>query len=101
MNTKNYLHISKTLSYLPRHDKTAPVEDGGWLSVDYITQTNGIAKDEILFIVRKDTKKRFELSENATKVRALYGHSLKVDLSYVCKTPPDILYHGTNMNASI
>lgn len=101
MNTQNYIHISKTLSYLLRHDKTAPVEDGGWLSVDYITQYKGLAKDEIFLIVRKDAKKRFELNGNATKVRALYGHSLKVNLSYDCKTPPEILYHGTTLDTSI
>lgn len=101
MNTKNYLHISKTLSYLLRHDKTAPVEDGGWLSVDYITQSKGITKDEILLIVRKDAKKRFELNDDMTKVRALYGHSIKVNLSYDCKTPPEILYHGTDEDASL
>lgn len=69
--------------------------------MDYITQYKGIATDEILLIVRKDAKKRFELNGNTTKVRAIYGYSLKVNLSYDCKTPPEILYHGTSLDTSI
>ena len=44
-----------------------------------------------------DGKKRFEVREG--RIRALYGHS-KVDrVIYEPVTPPDILYHGTTMQA--
>ena len=46
-------------------------------------------------IVAEDTKGRFEFSENESSVRALYGHSIDVDLGLEPTMPPMILYHGT------
>lgn len=39
------------------------------------------------------------LRHDKTKIRALYGHSVPVEMNYACCTPPEILYHGTSMNA--
>ena len=46
-------------------------------------------------IVESDNKGRFEFSEDKSSVRALYGHSINVDLGLEPTTPPLILYHGT------
>lgn len=44
-----------------------------------------------------DGKKRFELKDG--RIRALYGHS-KVDrIIYEPVTPPDVLFHGTTLQA--
>lgn len=40
-------------------------------------------------------KQRYEFSEDGTRVRAVHGHSIMVDLGYEEKEPPEVLYHGT------
>jgi putative RNA 2'-phosphotransferase len=46
-------------------------------------------------IVAEDTKGRFEFSEDKSSVRALYGHSIDVNLGLEPTMPPLALYHGT------
>lgn len=46
-------------------------------------------------IVEINNKKRYEYSEDKTKIRARQGHSINVDVELKETTPPDILYHGT------
>lgn len=89
--------LSKRLSYLLRHDKTTPFEEGGWVSIDYIFQKLSINKDELFCIVENDTKGRYLVKEE--RIRALYGHSVPVDLKLEPVIPPDVLYHGTSENA--
>ncbi|MFB6278996.1 MAG: RNA 2'-phosphotransferase [Salinibacter sp.] len=40
-------------------------------------------------------KERFTLSEDGTKIRANYGHSIDVGLALTPTPPPPHLYHGT------
>ena len=44
---------------------------------------------------------RLEFNDDHTLIRALYGHSVPVDLGLKCKVPPVQLYHGTSTKASI
>ena len=46
-------------------------------------------------IVYEDTKECFEFSQDKSSVRALYGHSIDVNLGLEPTTPPPVLYHGT------
>ena len=46
-------------------------------------------------VVAENNKKRFEFSEDGTRIRASQGHSVEVDLGYEPKSPPEFLYHGT------
>ena len=46
-------------------------------------------------IVETNNKKRYEYSEDKTKIRARQGHSINVDVELKETTPPGILYHGT------
>jgi putative RNA 2'-phosphotransferase len=43
--------------------------------------------------VDESFKRRFEIVED--RIRALYGHSVGVDLRLPNVVPPEILYHGT------
>lgn len=47
-------------------------------------------------VVASSDKKRFAISPDGLKIRAVQGHSSEhVDISYEEKAPPAILYHGT------
>ena len=90
---------SKKLSYILRHQDTKAILPGGWIPVDLALGEVGISMDELKKIVSQNDKGRYELSSNNTLIRALYGHSVEVDLDYVPLTPPDILFHGTAMKS--
>lgn len=55
----------------------------------------GVSLQDLQQIVESDTKGRFEFSEDKSSVRALYGHSIIVDLGLEPAVPPLVLYHGT------
>ena len=51
---------------------------------------------EVIFqIVKEDSKDRYEISNDKTKIRALYGRSIPIELDIQPVVPLDILYHGT------
>lgn len=86
---------SRKLSYLLRHDCNYCYEVDGWRLVSDLVDNHSFSLEEIGQIVRHDTKGRFELNDDKTKVRALYGHSIKVDMALSNDAPPEFLYHGT------
>ena len=55
----------------------------------------GLSLQDLQQIVESDNKGRFEFSEDKSLVRALYGHSIDVNLGLEPTTPPPVLYHGT------
>ena len=84
---------SKRLAYLLRHSKLP--NHKGWIKVDVVQNELGVSLLDIQKIVHEDTKGRFEFSEDKSSVRALYGHSIDVNLGLEPTTPPPVLYHGT------
>lgn len=84
---------SKRLAYLLRHS-TLP-NKVGWIKVDVAQIELGVSLLDIQKIVCEDIKGRFEFSEDKSSVRALYGHSINVDLGLEPTMPPLALYHGT------
>ena len=98
-NSGNKTKDSHDLSYLLRHDKTCKLETGGWRSVENLVHEQGFTFEQLCNLVVNDSKGRFEFNDDKTKIRALYGHSVPVEMNYACCTPPEILYHGTSMNA--
>ena len=84
---------SKRLSYLLRHSKLP--NHKGWIKVGVVQNELGVLLLDIQKIVYEDTKGRFEFSEDKSSVRALYGHSIDVNLGLEPTTPPPVLYHGT------
>lgn len=89
----NQIHNSKCLAYLLRHSDLP--DRNGWVRVGVLLNEMSITLPMLQDIVAKDTKGRFEFSKNESSVRALYGHSIDVDLELEPTTPPMILYHGT------
>ncbi len=89
----NLTHHSKRLAYLLRHSKLP--NQKGWIKVDVVQNELGVSLLDIQKIVHEDTKGRFEFSEDKSSVRALYGHSIDVNVGLEPTTPPPVLYHGT------
>ena len=99
-NSSKRAKDSHDLAYLLRHDKTYTFETGGWRSVENLVHKKGFSFNQLCDFVVNDSKGRFEFNEDKTKIRALYGHSVLIDMNYACCTPPEILYHGYSMNAN-
>ena len=97
--SSNKTKDSHDLSYLLRHDNTCKLETGGWRSVENLVHEQGFTFEQLCDLVANDSKGRFEFNNDKTKIRALYGHSVPVEMNYARCTPPEILYHGTSMNA--
>jgi putative RNA 2'-phosphotransferase len=97
------IHLSKFLSYVLRHKPESiglTLDPQGWALVDQLLSKSSAAgtpltHEDLFRIVQTSDKKRFSLSEDATKVRAAQGHSVVVDLALAPQCPPGLLYHGT------
>jgi len=89
---------SRKLAYILRHDYRSPLEIGGWLRLDYLISI-GFSIDEIKEIINTDDKHRFEFSKSGNMVRALYGHSVNVELNLFPAEPPLFLWHGSVSSA--
>ena len=84
---------SSVLAHRLRHSSLPDRQ--GWVTLDVLVHEEGLTLEEVCEIVQTDTKGRFVLSEDGGKVRALYGHSVPVDLELKAENPPKVLYHGT------
>ncbi len=87
--------LSRKLAYLLRHDCDYGYEHGGWRVVSDLIENHSFTQDELEKVVLSDSKGRFELNEDKTRVRALYGHSVQLGLLLTEAEPPEFLYHGT------
>lgn len=89
----NPIRISKRLAFLLRH---SPLPDrNGWIKIEILLDELSVSFQDLNWIIVADDKGRFEFSKDKISVRALYGHSIDVDLGLEEATPPAILYHGT------
>ncbi|MEW7291740.1 RNA 2'-phosphotransferase [Aquimarina sp. 2304DJ70-9] len=99
----NHKHISKFLSLILRHDPVKiglQLDENGWADVNELlnkTQKHqpNLDIDLLNKIVETNDKRRFAFNEDCTRIRANQGHSIKIDLEYNPKQPPEFLYHGT------
>lgn len=89
------VHGSKRLSYLLRHDKDYTFLPGGWRLISDLIENHSFTEEEIILYVSSDSKGRYELNDDKSMVRALYGHSVDIQQNLVPSLPPAILYHGT------
>lgn len=101
---KKITDISKFLSYVLRHQPESIglfLDEQGWAIIkDLIlcAMREGYILDNNLLcnIVNNSDKKRFALSQDGLRIRAIQGHSTQqVNIIYAEKSPPNILYHGT------
>ena len=104
MDTKKFKDVSKFLSYVLRHEPHAiglQLDSEGWADVESLiagAAKNGRTLDIGLVqaIVSSSDKKRFSISDDGLRIRAVQGHSsASVSLQYVKKEPPRFLYHGS------
>jgi putative RNA 2'-phosphotransferase len=104
MSKKLLDETSKFLSYVLRHEPQAiglELDSDGWADIDALISgaaLDGRALDRPLIqqVVDSSDKKRFSISGDGQRIRAVQGHSTKtVDLQFEEKHPPETLYHGT------
>ena len=101
--------ISIYLSYLLRHnpnDIELTMDKHGWVSVSQLIERinsrsiYSITLSQLKNIVANDSKGRYRLNSDGTRIKACQGHSIpwvEPELDY--RKPPDILYHGTTLEA--
>lgn len=99
-----YSEISKFLSYILRHQPESiglTLDEEGWAEINSLISCAAeggkkLDKRLITSVVDSSDKKRFAISDNGEKIRAVQGHSTsKVDINYEEKIPPEFLFHGT------
>lgn len=100
-----YNRLSKTVSHALRH---APwlyeleLDNEGWVPVSQLLQAlrsdgegwKSLAAADLEEMIRTSSKRRHEIRDG--RIRAIYGHSLPVQLKRKPSAPPEILYHGTS-----
>jgi putative RNA 2'-phosphotransferase len=107
MDPKALVRQSKLLSLVLRHQpEIAGVElaAAGWTDVGRLLEGlaragRPLSREELLEVVAKNDKRRFEMSADGARIRASQGHSVPVDLGYLPAEPPPVLYHGTSEGA--
>lgn len=95
---KSLTKKSRYLSMLLRHKPekaNLTMNSKGWVMVNQLLANTDIDMPLLKEVVATNNKKRFEFNDDNTMIRASQGHSLKVDLGYPAKEPPEYLYHGT------
>lgn len=90
--------ISRAMSYHLRHDPTAPATKSGWVHVDELSQImraagHRVTSAQLLLIAGALGEQRFELEDE--DIRAAYGHSIPVKITYETRRPPEVLFHAT------
>lgn len=107
MLSKNIqVRVSKLMSLGLRHKPDAlnlDLDSNGWANIDGLllnlnsrSSLQNLSLKDIEYVVENCDKKRFEISQDKQKIRAVQGHSINtVDLELESKIPPNFLYHGT------
>ncbi len=98
----NKKRIGKYVSLLLRHHPEKAgltIDEHGWADVaeliEKVHPQYSLTEELLHELAYGPDKQRYEFSEDGKRVRALHGHSIKVDLGYEAVEPPAILYHGT------
>lgn len=102
----NYLDLSKTVSHALCY---APWEYGleldvdGWVSIEQLISSfknqakwHDLTEEELVKMIELSEKKRHEIKDG--KIRAFYGHSMAEKIYKEVGSPPQYLYHGTNLD---
>ncbi|WP_368499687.1 RNA 2'-phosphotransferase [Herbiconiux sp. A18JL235] len=99
-----HVEVSRFLSYVLRHRPEAiglELDTQGWAEIDALIAAAGasgrrLEPETIRAVVEGSDKKRFALSADGRRIRAVQGHSVAtVDIHREPKTPPKTLFHGT------
>ncbi|GAA4011808.1 RNA 2'-phosphotransferase [Actimicrobium antarcticum] len=101
---KKHTAISKFLSFVLRHQPDAigiTLDLEGWTDIDALLLAAArdgqrLDRDVIQAVVATSDKKRFAISPDGLRIRAVQGHSaVSVDIDFIEQVPPEFLYHGT------
>ncbi|UXD21460.1 RNA 2'-phosphotransferase [Ignicoccus pacificus DSM 13166] len=97
MDERTRVRISKKMTFLLRHKKGF-VDKEGWVDIERLYEElrryfPWIQLSDILYVVSKDEKGRFEVKNG--KIRARYGHTIDVEVK-LPKASEKTLYHGTS-----
>ncbi|WP_029001851.1 RNA 2'-phosphotransferase [Azohydromonas australica] len=104
MSNSKLVQTSKFLSFVLRHQPEAiglTLDTDGWGDVDELIagaarQGRQLSRELIEQVVATNDKKRFEISADGQRIRAVQGHSTRgVDRPFEPRQPPDVLFHGT------
>ncbi len=95
--------VSKYMSYLLRHNpEDLEMNKYGFVDLDElvkkIKEHFNVDERLVLEIVEKSDRRRFEIVGN--RIRALYGHSVPVELELEEDREVKVLYHGTTLDAA-
>lgn len=104
MDTKLLNEASKFLSYVLRHEPKSiglQLDSEGWADINALivgaaNEGRSLDWEIIQKVVASSDKKRFSISNDGQKIRAVQGHSAStVAIQHTVKEPPEFLYHGT------
>jgi putative RNA 2'-phosphotransferase len=102
--TRQLVQTSKFLSFVLRHQPESiglVLDAESWGNVDELTagaaqQGRHLSRELIEQVVATNDKRRFELSADGQRIRAVQGHSTHgVQRRFEPVQPPDVLFHGT------
>jgi putative RNA 2'-phosphotransferase len=104
MDRRTATRLSKFLSLVLRHrpdEYGLRMDELGFVDfeslIDVIVAEDILGKnaeEEVQKLVEGSDRRRFEISEG--RIRALYGHSARVNLALLEDDPPPTLFHGTS-----
>lgn len=105
----DYTNLSRAISHALRHEPEAyglTPDIEGWVPVEALlaalarqsTQWEDLCELDLHDLIRVAAKQRHELRDG--RIRALYGHSTSRRIEKTAKQPPEILYHGTGVQAA-
>jgi len=96
--SNNGIRLAKVL----RHDPESvgiTLDKNGWADVSGLLHAMSMDMQELERIVSTNNKKRFAFNDDKTKIRALQGHSVNVDVELkIAEIIPHELYHGTSIH---
>lgn len=101
---KRLIPLSKFVSYVLRHQPQSiglTLDREGWASMSALLTLSAskcpeLTEEALRSLVAQNEKKRFEISADGLRIRAVQGHSTDaVQRQFKEKVPPVVLYHGT------
>lgn len=94
--------MGKYVSMLLRHhpeEAGIVLDEHGWTDIDVLIKKVNprypLTEELLHQLAYGSDKQRYEFSKDGRMVRAVHGHSVKVDLGYEAMEPTPVLYHGT------
>ena len=96
------VQLSRLMSLVLRHRPAqfgVELDAAGWADLDAflaaLAPTHRCDRDDVLRVVRTSDKKRYEVSSDGCRIRAVQGHTVTVELGHPEAAPPERLFHGT------